>query len=289
MSTETLILDGVAVARAIKAQVAERVQQLAHRVGLAVVLLASDPASRTYAESKVRACREVGIDCEVHDWTHLTTPDAVYRALSDLSASPELHGIMVEQPYPERLDPVLLYRCIPPEKDVEGISHENLGRLLLGRPTVVAATAAACMHLLDFYKVPLEGRRAVVVGRSNIVGKPLAALLMARNATVTICHRHTPDLAAETSRADVLVVSAGRVGLVGAEHVKPGAVVIDVGINFVDHKLVGDVDAEAVRGIAGALSPVPGGVGPVTTALLLLHLLESAERQAAQAAALVAG
>jgi methylenetetrahydrofolate dehydrogenase (NADP+) / methenyltetrahydrofolate cyclohydrolase len=276
-------LDGLAVARKVKLQVAERVRELAQPLGLAVVLLAADPASRTYAESKVRACREVGIRCEVHDWTHMTDAHEVYQNLCELSANQSLQAIMVEQPYPAFLDPVILYRCIPPEKDVEGISHENLGRLLLGRPIVVAATAAACMRLLDEYAVPMEGKRAVVVGRSNIVGKPLASLLMARNATVTICHRHTPNLAEETRRADILVVSVGQAHLIGPEHVKPGAVVIDVGINFVGGHMVGDVDTEGVRGVAGAITPVPGGVGPVTTALLLLNLVETAQRQLASA------
>jgi len=274
-------LDGNAVARAIKHELGRRLAALDRRPGLAVVLLKAGAASRKYAESKVKACREMGMDCTVHDFTDDLRPDVLHRRVRSLASDPGLHGLFVEHPLPADVDPIALYACIPAEKDVEGISYENLGRLLLGRPAMVASTAAACMAILDHYEVPIARRHAVVVGRSNIVGKPLWALLVARDATVTTCHSKTPDLAAETSRADILVVSVGHSRLIGREHVREGAIVVDVGINFEGGKMVGDVDFDAVHDRVSAITPVPGGVGPVTTAMLLSNLVETTTRQVA--------
>jgi methylenetetrahydrofolate dehydrogenase (NADP+)/methenyltetrahydrofolate cyclohydrolase len=277
------LLDGTEVARSVRADLRARLEgELAGvaRPGLGVVMLASDSAARKYAESKVKACRDLGMACTVHDLAPLVaTPRKMYARLSEIAADPAVHGVLVEHPLPPSVDPIELYAHIPQAKDVEGISYANMGRLMLGRPLMVASTAAAVMRILDHYEVPLAGRRAVVVGRSNIVGKPVAALLLARDATVVTCHSHTPDLGAETRRADVLVVSVGRPAVIDASHVREGAVVVDVGINFSGGRLVGDVDFEGVRRIAGAITPVPGGVGPVTTAMLLSNLVETAIAQ----------
>lgn len=277
------ILDGNEVARAVRDEIRARLALdfAAHPPpGLAVVLLTDDSASRKYAQSKVKLCRELGIVCTVHDLAaEASNARAAMQRIRDIAADPCVHGLLVEHPLPPSVDEVELYACIPRAKDVEGISSANLGRVLLGRPHMVAATAAAVMRILDHYAIPLCGRRAVVVGRSNIVGKPVAALLLARDATVVMCHSRTPDLAEETRRADVLVVSAGRPRLIGASHVREGAVVVDVGINFEGGRMVGDVDFEAVRERAAAITPVPGGVGPVTTAMLLSNLVASAFEQ----------
>lgn len=278
-----LLLDGNEVARVvreeIRADLARRWPEGA-RPGLAIVMLSSDAASRKYAESKIRACAELGMRCTLHDLADCAADiGAIGYRLRQISADPAVHGLLVEHPLPPGVDPVALYACIPPEKDVEGISCENLGRLVLGSPLMVASTAAAVMRILDHYDIVLAGRRAVVVGRSSIVGKPLAALLLMRDATVVHCHSRTPDLAAETCRADVLVAAAGMPGLIRAEHVGEGAVVVDVGINFENGRVVGDVDFDGVRPRASAITPVPGGVGPVTTAMLLSNLLRTADRQ----------
>lgn len=274
------VLDGHEVARAVRAEIRQRLEREfadLPRPGLAVVLLKNDAASRKYAASKGKACRELGLSCQVHDLSLVASDrPEVHARIGAIAADPNVHGLFIEHPLPSHIDPIALYAEIPPEKDVEGISCANMGRLMLGRPCMVASTAAAVMRILDHYAVPLAGRLAVVVGRSNVVGKPVGALLLARDATVVTCHSHTPDLVAETARADVLVVSAGHPRLIRAEHVREGAVVIDVGINFEHGRMVGDVAFEEVRPKAASVTPVPGGVGPVTTAMLLSNLLRSA-------------
>lgn len=277
------LLDGSEVARVVRDEIRAELDRRwsdGVRPGLAVVMLASDAASRKYAESKIKACADLGMRCTLHDLADCAGDiHAIGERLRQISADPAVHGLMVEHPLPLGVDSVDLYASIPPEKDVEGISCANLGRLMLGRPLMVASTAAAVMRILDHYDIALAGRRAVVVGRSSIVGKPLASLLLARDATVVHCHSRTPDLAVETLRADVLVVAAGKPGLIRAEHVGEGAVVVDVGINFENGRMVGDVDFDSVRPRASAITPVPGGVGPVTTAMLLSNLLRTADRQ----------
>ncbi|NLU68374.1 bifunctional 5,10-methylenetetrahydrofolate dehydrogenase/5,10-methenyltetrahydrofolate cyclohydrolase [Streptomyces sp. HNM0574] len=246
---------------------------------LAVVVATEDESSAWYVRSIARAAARTGIQCEVVDLGAEAGPWQIRARLAALSADPAVHGIMLQTPLPPGVHFEELASAIAPEKDVDGANPLSLGRLAAGLPAFAPATAAAVLALLDHHDVPLAGHDTVVVGRSNVVGKPVAQLLLQRDATVTVCHRHTKDLAALTRPADVLVVAAGRMGLITADHVKPGAVVVDVGTNpTVDGGLAGDVDAAGVEGRAGGLTPVPGGVGPVTTALLLRHTVRSAAR-----------
>ena len=274
------LLDGNAVAQHVYASLRERLDTLSVVPGLAIVLLRDDAPSRKYAAAKMKHCRTMGIACTLHDLSQAASTGEWEERVQALATDSQVHGIFIEHPLPPGVDPIRLYDLIPSEKDVEGIGHGNLGKLMLGRPGLVPPTPAAVMAILDHHAVPLEGRRAVVVGRSDIVGKPVAALLLARHATVVMCHSKTPDLAAETTRADILVVAAGRPGLVHGGHVRKGAVVVDVGTNFVEGRLVGDVDFESVAPRCSAITPVRGGVGPVTTAMLLRNLVDTAERQA---------
>lgn len=242
---------------------------------LVVVTATADESSAWYVRSIVRAAQQVGIAADVVDLT--AAPADLAGRLAGLSADPTVHGVILQTPLPGGAALADLASAIDPAKDVDGANPTSLGRLLAGRPAFAPATAAAVMALLDHHAVALEGRHAVVVGRSTVVGKPLALLLLDRNATVTICHSRTVDLPAITAGGDILVAAVGRAGLIGAEHVRRGAVVIDVGTNPTpDGGLVGDVDAAAVTAVAGGLSPVPGGVGPVTTALLLQHTVQAA-------------
>jgi methylenetetrahydrofolate dehydrogenase (NADP+) / methenyltetrahydrofolate cyclohydrolase len=241
-----------------------------------VVTATDDPASAWYVRSIATAAGKAGIGCEVSDLGPGAAPDSILAMLSALSGDPTVDGIILQTPLPGGVRLAELAGVIDPGKDVDGANPVSLGRLMTGLPAFAPATADAVLALLDHHQIPLAGRHVVVVGRSAVVGKPVAHLLLDRNATVTICHSRTRDLAAITRQAEVLVVATGRVGLIGAEHVAPGATVIDVGTNATaDGGLVGDVDA-AVAEVAGALSPVPGGVGPVTTALLLRHVVDAA-------------
>jgi methylenetetrahydrofolate dehydrogenase (NADP+)/methenyltetrahydrofolate cyclohydrolase len=240
---------------------------------LAVVTATDDEASAAYTRSIANAAGKEGIAC---DLLRTTTAAGVSATLAQLADDPEVHGVMLQTPLPEGALLADLARAIPAGKDVDAARPESLGRVTAGLPACGPATPEAVLALLDYYQVELHGRRAVVVGRSVVVGKPVAHLLLDRHATVTIGHSRTADLAAITRQADVLVVAAGRAGLIGPGHVSPGATVIDVGTNVTDDGLLaGDVDP-AVAGVAAALSPVPGGVGPVTTALLLRHVVEAA-------------
>ncbi|WP_188187958.1 bifunctional 5,10-methylenetetrahydrofolate dehydrogenase/5,10-methenyltetrahydrofolate cyclohydrolase [Nonomuraea sp. SYSU D8015] len=244
---------------------------------LAVVVATDDEASLWYVRSIAKAAAGVGIACDVVDLGPRARPEEIAETLVRLGGDPGVHGVMLQTPLPEGASAQELAAAIDPRKDVDGANPLSLGRLAAGLPAFPPATAAAVMALLDHYEVELQGRRAVVVGRSTVVGKPLAHLLLDRHATVTVCHSRTRDLASVTSTAEVLVAAAGRAGLIGADHVAPGAVVIDVGTNPTDDGgLTGDVDFDAVAGVAGALTPVPGGVGPVTTALLLRHTARAA-------------
>jgi methylenetetrahydrofolate dehydrogenase (NADP+) / methenyltetrahydrofolate cyclohydrolase len=264
-------LAGREAAAALRGLAAEAVAR-AGSVALAVVLATGDESAAWYVRSLAAAATKVGIGCDVTDLGATASAAEIAAALEGLSGDPAVHGIILQTPLPAGLRLAELAANIPLGKDVDGANPVSLGRLTAGLPAFAPATAQAVLHLLDFHRVELAGRRAVVVGRSALVGKPLAQLLLARDATVTICHSRTPDLAAVTLEADVLVVAAGRAGLITARHVRPGAVVVDVGTNpTADGGLVGDVDADGVAAVAGALSPVPGGVGPVTTAQLLLN------------------
>jgi methylenetetrahydrofolate dehydrogenase (NADP+)/methenyltetrahydrofolate cyclohydrolase len=269
-------LGGRELARALRSSVAARAAELSARGAqprLAVVTATDDGGSAAYVRLLVRAAERDGIAC---DLSRTTTAAGITAMLAQLADDPEVHGVILQTPLPEGASLAGLAAAIPAAKDVDGASPESIGRLSAGLPGFAPATAAAVLALLDHYGVELAGRHAVVVGRSAVVGKPAAQLLLARDATVTVCHSRTPDLAAVTRQADVLVVAAGRAGLIGPAHVAPGTVVIDVGTNPApDGGLVGDVDP-AVAEVAGALTPVPGGVGPVTTALLLSHVVQAA-------------
>ncbi|TDC85204.1 bifunctional 5,10-methylenetetrahydrofolate dehydrogenase/5,10-methenyltetrahydrofolate cyclohydrolase [Nonomuraea deserti] len=269
-------LPGKELAAAIRAQT-QAEAAAGRQPRLAVVVATADEASLWYVRSIAKAAAGVGIACDLVDLGPGATPDQIGETLARLSADANVHAVMLQTPLPEGASAQELAGAIDPRKDVDGANPLSLGRLAAGLPAFPPATAAAVMALLDHYEVELEGRRTVVVGRSTVVGKPLAHLLLDRNATVTVCHSRTRDLASVTSTAEVLVAAAGRAGLVGAAHVAPGAVVIDVGTNPTeDGGLTGDVASDEVAGVAGALTPVPGGVGPVTTALLLRHTARAA-------------
>ena len=273
------VLSGREPAADIRAGTAARAAELAaarRPPRLTVVTATDDEASTWYVRSIARAAAAAGIGCEVEDLGPAASADGIGAQLASLSDDPTVHAIILTTPLPGGARLAELAAAIDPAKDVDGANPVSLGRLMTGLPAFAPATAEAVLGLLDYHRIELEGRHAVVVGRSAVVGKPAAHLLLDRNATVTICHSRTRDLAAVTRQADVLVVAAGRTWLIGPDHVAPGATVIDVGTNAMpDGGLAGDVDPK-VAGIAGALSPVPGGVGPVTTALLLRHVTEAA-------------
>jgi len=283
------IIDGKAVAGEVRAQVARDVADWTARhgrpPGLATVLVGDDPGSAIYVRMKRRACAEAGI-ADFHRPLPADTPQAEVAALlAELGENPEVSGILLQLPVPEPLDGAALTALIPPEKDVDGLTPVSAGRLSQGTPGLRPATPLGVIELLDRHEVPIEGAEAVVVGRSNLVGKPVAWLLLARNATVTICHSRTADLAGVCSRADILIAAVGVPRLLGAAHVKPGAAVIDVGVNRLEDGLAGDVDFDAAREVAGLITPVPGGVGPMTIAMLLRNTVAAAELQATAAAA----
>ncbi len=273
------VLAGRELAAQVRAETAARAAELTaagRPPRLAVVTATADEASAWYVRSLVRLGRAAGIACDVTDLGPSVAVDGIRAALAALSGDPAVHGILLQTPLPGGARLAELAGLIDPAKDVDGANPVSLGRLMTGLPAFAPATAAAVVALLDHHQVALSGRRAVVVGRSAVVGKPVAQLLLARDATVTVCHSRTADLALVTRSAEVLVAAAGRAGLIGPAHVAAGAVVVDVGTNATDDGgLAGDVDP-AVADVAGALSPVPGGVGPVTTAMLLRHVVEAA-------------
>ena len=275
-----LILDGNRIRDQIKAECLPRVKRLlAHAgrpPGLAVVLVGNNPASQVYVRGKTKTAGELGIYNETITLSADISTDELCSLISSLNHREEIDGILVQLPLPKQIDEQRILLEITPEKDADGFHPYNAGLLATGQPGLRPCTPAGVIEMLKRYEIPIVGRNAVVVGRSNIVGRPMAMLLLQQNATVTICHSRTPDLAAITSEAEVLVVAAGRAGLIEPEHVAPGATVIDVGTNATpDGGLAGDVDPRVAE-IAGAFSPVPGGVGPVTTALLLRHVTEVA-------------
>jgi methylenetetrahydrofolate dehydrogenase (NADP+)/methenyltetrahydrofolate cyclohydrolase len=278
-----MILDGNVVADKTQAEIRAGVARLRERHGvaptLAVLLLGTDPASALYVRTKKRMAAAVGIESPDHVYPEGLSREALLALIDRLNADPGIHGILPQLPLPRGIDADEVIERIEPEKDVDGIHPVNLGRLLGGSPRVLPCTPSGCMAILDHYGAKLEGAEAVVIGRSRIVGKPLAQMLLARNATVTMCHTRTRDLAFHTRRADVLCVAVGRAGLVTADMVKPGAWVIDVGnTQLPSGQWVGDVDFPAVSPHAH-VTPVPGGVGPMTRAMLLRNTLAAAERQ----------
>jgi len=275
------IIDGKALAAEVRAALRPAVGALAARgarPGLAAIVAGDDPASRVYVRNKVRACEEVGVRSELHEFPADVAERALLECVAGLNRDPAVHGILVQLPLPAHLDTERVLAAVSPAKDVDGFHVENLGALLRGAPRFVPCTPAGVLRLLDHAGVPLAGRHAVVIGRSNIVGKPLALLLLQRDATVTICHSKTARLAELARQADVLVAAAGRPRMVGAEMVKPGACVIDVGTSrTADGKLSGDVDFAAASKVAGWITPVPGGVGPMTVAMLVANTVRATE------------
>lgn len=270
------LIDGAAVARRVREEVARDVAGLAEPPGLATVLVGDDPASAIYVRNKRRRCGEAGIrDLHRHLPGDVTQAQAA-AVLDEVAADPAVTGILLQLPVPSHLDAPALIDRIPPEKDVDGLTEASAGRLALGRPGLRPCTPSGVIVLLDEIGVELAGAHAVVVGRSDLVGKPMAQLLLARHATVTLCHSRTRDLAAVCRHADVLVVAAGVPNLLGSDAVRPGATVIDVGVHRTERGLCGDVDAEQAREVAGALTPVPGGVGPMTIAMLLRNTIIAA-------------
>jgi methylenetetrahydrofolate dehydrogenase (NADP+)/methenyltetrahydrofolate cyclohydrolase len=293
-------LDGIQVAQQIQEELRARLAELRGRgvrPGLGALLVGEDPASAVYVKSKTRRCEELGLYHETLRLPSNASTEAVLDAVEDMNRRPEIHGILVQLPLPAQVDAQRVLEHVRPEKDVDGFHPENVGRLVQKRPRFVPCTPAGVMQLLARSGVELVGRRAVVLGRSEIVGKPMALLLMHADATVTVCHSRTRDLAAVTREADVLIAAMGKAGMVRAEHVKPGAVVVDVGINRVSdpalarelvepgrfaeferrgYALVGDVHAPQVAEVAGALTPVPGGVGPLTIAMLMSNTVRAA-------------
>ncbi len=271
-------MDGKALAERVRGEVKQEVAELDRQIGLATVLVGEDPASAIYVRSKQKACREVGIEPIDHQLGTNTSEEELLALISELNADDAVTGILVQLPLPEQIDEDRIIRSINPIKDEDGVHPFSAGHLLQGSPTFVAATPAGIMEILREYDVDLNGARAVVIGRSNIVGKPMALLLLAEHATVTICHSRTRDLPEVVGQADVVVAAVGRPETVRADMVREGATVVDVGINRTEDGVVGDVAAD-VREKAGLLTPVPGGVGPMTIASLLRNTVRAARYQ----------
>ena len=278
-----ILMDGKVLAAEQMAKLKNRVDALkasGRTVGLAVILVGDDPASQVYVRNKGKACEELGILSETLRLPAETTQEELEAEIDRLNKDSRIDGILVQLPLPKHLDEAKALAKIIPEKDVDGFHIENAGKLFTGQPGVVACTPKGILHMLKASGVPLKGKEAVVIGRSNIVGKPVAMLLLNENCTVTICHSRTADLASHTRRADILVAAVGKPKFVTADMVKPGAAVVDVGINRVDGKVVGDVDFDSVEKVAGYISPVPGGVGKMTICMLMENTVEAAERKA---------
>ena len=275
-------LDGIAVSRHLRAELGPRLAALPFRAGLAVIVVGDHAASAVYVRNKIRACDEAGIHSELIHLPASITESALLAEIDRLNRDTHIHAILVQLPLPEHVAAHKVVDAIAPAKDVDGFHLHNLGALAAGRPGLIACTPAGIMALLEFEKIDVRGRRAVVVGASNLVGKPTALLLLQKGATVTICNSKTRDLGAITREAEILVVAVGRARLINADMIRPGAIVIDVGINrTADGKLVGDVDFDGAQGIASAITPVPGGVGPMTITSLLKNTVVAAENYAA--------
>ena len=275
------ILDGKVLSAEIREQVSRRVEALKQRgvtPGLAVILVGDDPASEIYVRNKGKGCEETGMLSRTVKMDASTTQEALEAEIDRLNADPAIHGILVQLPLPRHLDEQAALAKILPEKDVDGFHLINAGRLMTGSEGVIPCTPKGALYMIRSTGEELSGKEAVVIGRSNIVGKPMAMLLMRENCTVTVCHSRTKNLAEHTRRADILVAAVGKAGFVTADMVKPGAIVIDVGINRVDGKVKGDVDFDAVKEVAGWITPVPGGVGKMTITMLLMNTVEAAER-----------
>ena len=277
-----VLLDGKALSEQRMEELKARVAALKEKgrtVGLSVILVGENPASQVYVRNKGKACEALGIRGDTILLPERASQEELEALINKLNQDDSVDGILVQLPLPKHLDEAKALRLIAPEKDVDGFHIANAGKLFTGQEGVVACTPKGILAMLKAWNVPLSGKEAVVIGRSNIVGKPVAMLLLNENCTVTICHSRTADLAAHTRRADILVAAVGRPRFVTADMVKPGAAVVDVGINRVDGKVVGDVDFESVEKIAGYISPVPGGVGKMTICMLMENVIEAAERK----------
>ncbi|WP_322058280.1 bifunctional methylenetetrahydrofolate dehydrogenase/methenyltetrahydrofolate cyclohydrolase FolD [Paraburkholderia sp. J63] len=281
--TATLI-DGLALSKKLRADVATRAAALTargHQPGLAVVLVGDNPASEVYVRNKVKACEDNGLYSSYDRYAESLSEADLLKRIDELNRDPKIHGILVQLPLPKQIDSHKVLEAIAPEKDVDGFHVANAGALMTGRPLFRPCTPYGVMKMFEEYKIPLEGANAVVIGRSNIVGKPMALLLLEKGATVTICHSKTRDLAKETREADIVVAAVGKRNVLTADMIKPGATVIDVGMNRDDNgKLCGDVDFAGLKEKAGFITPVPGGVGPMTITMLLVNTIEAAERAA---------
>lgn len=282
------LIDGNALSRQLRSQVSERVAALKARSvtpGLAVVLVGDNPASQVYVRNKVKACEDTGMHSVLEKYDASMTEAELLARVDALNNDPSIHGILVQLPLPAHIDAHKVIEAISPAKDVDGFHVASAGALMVGQPGFWPCTPYGCMKMLESIGYNLKGKHAVVIGRSNIVGKPMALMLLQQNATVTICHSATADLKAMTLQADVIVAAVGKRNVLTADMVKPGAVVIDVGMNRNDEgKLCGDVDFDGVKEVAGWITPVPGGVGPMTITMLMVNTLESAERGLPQAA-----
>lgn len=276
------LIDGNALSRQLRADVAARVQALKARgvtPGLAVILVGDNPASQVYVRNKVKACEDTGMHSVLETWPASLTEAELLARVDAMNNDPAIHGILVQLPLPAHIDAQKVIEAIDPAKDVDGFHIASAGALMTGMPGFWPCTPYGCMKMLEHIGFDLRGKHAVVIGRSNIVGKPMALMLLQKNATVTICHSATQDLKAQTLQADVIVAAVGKRNVLTADMVKPGAVVIDVGMNRNDvGKLCGDVDFDGVKEVAGWITPVPGGVGPMTITMLMVNTLESAER-----------
>jgi methylenetetrahydrofolate dehydrogenase (NADP+)/methenyltetrahydrofolate cyclohydrolase len=273
------LIDGKAVAKVLEAEVAAEIARLGIRPGLVAVRVGNDPASEIYVRNKAKKARELGLEGTELVFPETMSESELLAEVARLNADHAVDGILVQLPLPKQIDPKKVIDAIDPAKDVDGFHPVNVGLLHLGRPALVPCTPSGVMRLIDSTGVPVEGKRAVVIGRSDIVGKPVAALLLARNATVTVCHSRTRDLPAVAREAEILVAAIGKARFVTAEMIRPGAVVIDVGINRIDGKLAGDVDFQAAKEVAGWITPVPGGVGPMTIAVLMSNTVRAAARR----------
>ena len=280
------IIDGKSIAKELRESLFPRVTALKERgitPGLTVIVVGEDPASAIYVRNKERACVKLGMNSQVLRFPDETTQEEILENVCRLNRDDSVHAILVQLPLPRHIDEQAVLRAIDPDKDVDGFHAMNAGRLMNGEPGFIACTPKGVMRLLEVSGVELDGKNAVVVGRSNIVGKPMALLLLRKNCTVTIAHSHTKDLASVTRNADILVVAVGRPGFITGDMIKPGAAVMDVGINRVDGKVVGDVDFESAKEVASCITPVPGGVGAMTIAMLMENTVEAAENYARRA------
>ncbi len=279
------LIDGKAISAAVRKEWKERADKLkADGIlpGLAVIIVGDNPASKLYVNNKIKACHDVGLHSEVHDLPEDVSEKMLIKLIEDLNKAKKINGILVQLPLPNHIDESKVLEAIKQDKDVDGFHLYNVGALMTGNTVFPPCTPFGVMRMLSYCDIPIAGQNAVIVGRSNIVGKPMAVMLLQEDATVTICTSKTKDLEQHTKQADILVVATGRAEMIKAEHVKEGAVVIDVGINRLDNgKLVGDVDFEEVKEVAGYITPVPGGVGPMTITMLVANTVIAAERETA--------